>query len=353
MNSSLLEEAIVDAQKLRELAEQTAKNKIVEAVMPQIREMINKKILGESLEELDATNKEENDDIVEEEENNRQDESLAEVIANLVSERQNSNQKNVEEKNSKKLDNIEESILGLKMVLSEKLHKINKNNSKKIAKKIIESTEHALELQENLILNENTTSKSFKLRLEKSIKELKDMARKNRNIFDFLFEENSSRRLNEATFSIDFSDEEVEELGDSYEKLRDMFGEMGIEIGGDSGSELEDDEDSDDDLDLGDEDSDDDLDLGDEDSDDEDSDEEDSDEDNLPEAAWGMYEMDSPRHGSSKTRRASHTRDDMHEYDEMNKENDTKENEVVESLMRRLSRNNRRNSKCHMNTFKN
>jgi hypothetical protein len=50
MSKTLFEEAVADANKLRELAEETAKNKVVEAVMPQIRDMINRKILGEDLD---------------------------------------------------------------------------------------------------------------------------------------------------------------------------------------------------------------------------------------------------------------------------------------------------------------
>ena len=53
MSKNLYEEAVADAQKLRELAEDTAKNKIIEAVMPQIREMVNKRILGENLDDLE------------------------------------------------------------------------------------------------------------------------------------------------------------------------------------------------------------------------------------------------------------------------------------------------------------
>ena len=40
MTSNLYEEAIADARKLREIAEQNAKNAIVEAVTPKIRELV-------------------------------------------------------------------------------------------------------------------------------------------------------------------------------------------------------------------------------------------------------------------------------------------------------------------------
>ena len=54
MGKSLYEEAVADARQLRELAEETAKNRVVEAVMPQIRDLVNRRILGEQLEDLEV-----------------------------------------------------------------------------------------------------------------------------------------------------------------------------------------------------------------------------------------------------------------------------------------------------------
>ena len=55
MASSVYEEALADAKKLREVAEQNAKNAIIEAVAPKIRKYIETQLMGESvdLEELD------------------------------------------------------------------------------------------------------------------------------------------------------------------------------------------------------------------------------------------------------------------------------------------------------------
>ena len=50
MTKTLYEEAVADAKALRQLAEETAKNKIVEAVMPQIRSMVNQRIMGEDID---------------------------------------------------------------------------------------------------------------------------------------------------------------------------------------------------------------------------------------------------------------------------------------------------------------
>ena len=54
MNKTLYDEAVADAHKLRELAEETAKNRIVEAVMPEIRNLVNRRILGEDLEDMES-----------------------------------------------------------------------------------------------------------------------------------------------------------------------------------------------------------------------------------------------------------------------------------------------------------
>tara|TARA_Y100000310_G_scaffold295461_1_gene326821 strand:- start:36 stop:1745 length:1710 start_codon:yes stop_codon:yes gene_type:complete len=55
MSKSLYEEAIADARQLREMAEQNAKNQIIEAITPKIQQLIEKQLVGEGLEaeELD------------------------------------------------------------------------------------------------------------------------------------------------------------------------------------------------------------------------------------------------------------------------------------------------------------
>jgi len=52
MATNLYQEAIAEAKQLREMAEQNAKNKIVDAVTPQIRRLIEAQLLGEQAEEV-------------------------------------------------------------------------------------------------------------------------------------------------------------------------------------------------------------------------------------------------------------------------------------------------------------
>ena len=51
MSSSIYEEALADVKKLKEVAEQNAKNAIIDAVTPKIREMIEKQLIGDHSED--------------------------------------------------------------------------------------------------------------------------------------------------------------------------------------------------------------------------------------------------------------------------------------------------------------
>ena len=55
--SKLFEEAIADAKKLKEVAEENAKKAILESVTPQIREFIEEQLLEEKEEDDDSSNK--------------------------------------------------------------------------------------------------------------------------------------------------------------------------------------------------------------------------------------------------------------------------------------------------------
>ena len=52
MNKTLYEEALADAQKLRELAEETAKQRVLESIMPQIKSLVDSRIIGEQVAEF-------------------------------------------------------------------------------------------------------------------------------------------------------------------------------------------------------------------------------------------------------------------------------------------------------------
>ena len=62
MSKQLYEEAIADLKKVKEIAEDNAKRAVVEAVAPRIRELIEKELLGESLNEDESSEDEEKKD---------------------------------------------------------------------------------------------------------------------------------------------------------------------------------------------------------------------------------------------------------------------------------------------------
>ena len=54
MASSIYDEVIADAKKLREVAEQNAKNAIIDAVAPKIKQYIEKQLIGDMNESSDV-----------------------------------------------------------------------------------------------------------------------------------------------------------------------------------------------------------------------------------------------------------------------------------------------------------
>jgi len=64
MTKSLYEDALADAKELRELAEEAAKKSLIESITPQIRDLVNKRLMGEdiSMDDLKDLEAPESDD---------------------------------------------------------------------------------------------------------------------------------------------------------------------------------------------------------------------------------------------------------------------------------------------------
>jgi len=243
MSKTLFEEAVADANKLRELAEETAKNRVVEAVMPQIRDMINKKILGEdldvddempSMEDLEVEDQVEveiepedspavniqvdgNVEIDLEIEGNDEDlvmdQAMAEALSLLI--RGEEPQKSEFET---KLDKLSENVSKLSSILEsvDKRH-LTKQQIKRLNLSYMYCLREAMKLKSEVILVENTTQERLERRLTETIKEIRNMSKSNRrNIFDFLFEAEDEKKkveeLEEAELSLELSADEQEEL---------------------------------------------------------------------------------------------------------------------------------------------
>ena len=292
MSKSLYEEAVADAQKLRELAEETAKNRVVEAVMPQIRDMVNRRILGEQLEMEDYS-----DDVVEDEDVEVSSEEIStEVIPEpdplSMSDVQISASEEVEESpsvvvnaqgdvnieveeseddeeemvltdtmaealgrllrgestESQRLTSIEETVTKIKKLLeSTSEENLTSNQKRQLNNAFSYCLREAINLHGTLILNEQSTQEKLEQRLAETIKEMKNMSKSHRrNIFDFLFEgeeEEKAVELEEAELSLELGDDEVEDLAAAEDAdavdaaLEDILAGLELEVG--VGEELE------------------------------------------------------------------------------------------------------------------
>ena len=300
MSKSLYEEAVADAQKLRELAEETAKNRVVEAVMPKIRDMVNRRILGEQVEEfsMDDFEGDGEESIVSDVELEpedpvvKQDDSGVQVQAS-GSEAESRNTRvrvsadgdieidvsdeEVEEgsdeeevltdtmaealgrllrgesQESIQLSTIEEKLFKMKKILeSNDVGKMSKSQKYKLNCAFNHCLREVYKLHRKVILSEQKTQGKLEQRLAETIKEMKHMSKSHRrNIFDLLFEEaeqdqKEAEGLEEAELSLELEDNEVEDLAAAEDAdavdaaLEDILAGLELEVG--VGEELEDEE---------------------------------------------------------------------------------------------------------------
>jgi len=254
MNKSLYEEAIADAQKLRELAEETAKNRVVEAVMPQIRDLVNRRILGEQLDDLEDEEDEFSVEIPDDLELGAPPMGLGvpdvgvpedgseDVLAPVVNVTAQGDV-NIDMDSSEPEDGDEELVLtdtmaeALRRLIcgesseGQRLQMIETTVQK--IKKLLESVDRkkltalqkhrlslsfnyclreALKLRSVVILSEHDTQEILEPKLAELIKEMRNMSNR-QNVFDFLFEEGKDKEeLDEAELSLELEDEEVDDL---------------------------------------------------------------------------------------------------------------------------------------------
>tara|TARA_R110002074_G_scaffold300504_1_gene471969 strand:- start:712 stop:2388 length:1677 start_codon:yes stop_codon:yes gene_type:complete len=272
MNKTLYEEALADAQKLRELAEETAKNRVIDAIMPQIRGLVDRRILGEQVEDLESLDtelldfdQEDSEELTspfedlaspflgaeqesageidgnvvnidaagdvnidlrgsaegdsDEEDDFVLTDTMAEALARLI-KGETGYQPSLEEK----IDSLSKKIKKLRTIREAVGSKISKPKTRRLELAFAYCVKEALSLRSKIILTEQGTQEKRKLELKmtETLKEMRKMSKSNRNnIFDFLFEADEAeehgkmKELDEAevTVSLELDDEEKEELG--------------------------------------------------------------------------------------------------------------------------------------------
>jgi hypothetical protein len=281
MNKTLYEEAIADAKQLRELAEDEAKNRVIEAVMPQIRDLVNRRILGEDLEELEMED-EVADDILDvivadelpfagpdaptvdvqpsavvnvtaqgdvnievESEDDHDDEvddlvltdTMAEALGRLIR-----GEVKVEPTTKERVVALEVRVSKLR-ILNESLNTNNLTKTQKTRLNLafIHCLREALNLRSTAIISESDTQDKLERRLSATIQEMKQMSKSNqKNIFDFLFENEEEvsemSELEEAELSLELEEEEVEDLAGADDAaavdaaLADILGDVEMSL---------------------------------------------------------------------------------------------------------------------------
>lgn len=310
MNKTLYEEALADAQKLRELAEETAKHRVIESIMPQIKSLVDSRIIGEQLDEmpmdapmLDLMGPE---DSQQEEPEEQEEQTESEVEGNVlnitaqgdVNIDMTSGESDDEDSEdfvmtdtmaesmrdilmgkvkykpapSDRLEALSSRVSKLRAVHEALEGKIPDSKVRRFNIAFVHCVKEAMNLRSEIILMEHGTQDRLERKLTETLKEMKKMSKSNRNIFDFLFETEDKKKveeLEEAELSLELDDEEKEELAGAEDAeavdtaLEDILGDLEVAMGdAEVVDEPEGDVEEDDDEATGDEEEGEELDLG-------------------------------------------------------------------------------------------
>ena len=266
MGQNLYQDAIAEARQLREMAEQNAKNVIIDAVTPRIRQLIEQQLVESEHEDAELVP----DEVMPDEEAESGpvsvssgnddpsgdtsvrvgsggdveievggvsisldtsgegdaapaedvgddvllDDAVAEALARVVAS-SNSSRKKIRSK----IRILERRVGLLKEAFTFAKDSKDQKSQLKTAKIFESLAREAVSLRESVIITEQNTNSGVldRARVDAIIKEMKDMSkRNNRNIFDFLFEaEDSQATGRQALSELDLvlSDEDLEALG--------------------------------------------------------------------------------------------------------------------------------------------
>ena len=263
MSTNLYKEAIAEAQQLKLLAEQSAKNKIIEALTPRIQAMVESQLLSETYDDIQLVDVEGpmldmvSDELVDEEEseaggavhidndggvvNLTVSETFQKNLGNLKSQLTNStssDQNKLAERIARlrgKVRRMDALLEGLSVKsLSEQQKSVIKRSYQKLLAE-------AVTLRSEAIVNSSSKSQGNRLAIFETLKEMNIMTNKrSRAIFNQLFEANHGN-LNEMELVL--SDEDLEALGveDAEEADIDALDiEIGMEGADEEAAEMED-----------------------------------------------------------------------------------------------------------------
>jgi len=239
MSTTLYKEAIAEAQQLKELAEQNAKNKIIEALTPRIQAMVESQLLSEQseieIEDLDLPMGDSGeeipvaDELVDDDDTSSESDVEASVIINAqgdvnvaVSENIRNNLKNIKEvlnstsSNENKLASRIAKLQGKVRRMDALLEGIDVNALTNKQRAVIKRSYQkllgeAVTLRSEAIVISEGEGQRLRLQLFETLKEMNNMTKnRSRAIFNQLFEAGYGE-LDEMELVL--SDEDLEALG--------------------------------------------------------------------------------------------------------------------------------------------
>jgi hypothetical protein len=301
MSQSLYEEAIAEARRLTEMAEQNAKNKIIDAVTPQIKRLIEQELMGGAddleMDDLDADSGDEGEaeapatDALDldalmapapepapvtpapspapslkmdggeieitvggtkieiepaegEEEGEEGDELLLDEPVMEALERMVAESRRGRSALLKRLQRLSERTALLRQAMTE-ARKVGTRSQKRRLAQVFEGlAREAVALRKQVVLAESSTGgRTPETKLVNSIiKEMKDMSRRNgKNVFDFLFEAEEGE---EKDVEMDMGEEKSEDVDVDAVKdaVEDLAAALGMSVSDEEGEEGEEEE---------------------------------------------------------------------------------------------------------------
>jgi len=266
MSTNLYLEAIAEAQQLKKLAEQNAKNKIIEALTPRIQAMVEAQLLSEQDDEIEVIAVEELPDELDVEAapdelvaepvdgvgsasvviNSQGDVNLtvAEQKSSLRNQRVGSNGATTNKSNPSRVNGLTErnsklrrKVRRMDVLLSEVKYKDLSPKQRAVIKRSYQKLlDEAITLRSEAIVSSGSKEKGLRLAIFETLKEMNQMTnRRSRAIFNRLFEAGYGE-LDEMELVL--SDEDLEALGVEDAEEADVDA-LDLELVSDVGAEEE------------------------------------------------------------------------------------------------------------------
>jgi len=191
----MYEQAILDAEQLKKMAEESARNKIIDAITPQLQSLVEAEFFGDNKQvfntentplEADVTTQEEPNEVSENTEASSQDLELAESLAELI-----------QHSSPDAVNNFEDEYAVIETKYKQFSNMINNPEQSQedvdqltVFKEFNSLLQQAIELREKSLLLKEAGDDHPHDKIERMLKELKEMSHRLKNsVFQKLFEE--------------------------------------------------------------------------------------------------------------------------------------------------------------------